>query len=89
MLIAAFEARIVGRGLSAFGTGGGFAATCGAAASADRSFADGVAVFEGITTGGVSPNVGACPRGCDEVEEPGRGILDPEARDIALIMACR
>lgn len=56
MVIAAFVARIVGLGRSAFGAGGGRAATCGDDASGDRSFAEGV--FAGITTGFVSPRSG-------------------------------
>lgn len=54
MVIAAFVALIRGRCLSFFGAGGGGAATCGEAASAESSCE--VVVVAGITTGGVSPN---------------------------------
>ena len=79
MVIAAFVARIVGRGRSAFGTGGGRAATCGDAASADKSFARGV--FAGATTGGVSPKI--------DFEGPGEGGAFGELGEYADIIACR
>lgn len=47
---AAFVERIVGRGLSIFGTGGGAAAVCGAAASADIEDGGGICSV-GITGG--------------------------------------
>lgn len=55
--MAALVARICGLARSTFGGRGGRAATCGDAASADKSFADG-AVEAGTTTGGVSPSAG-------------------------------
>ena len=55
--MAALVARICGLARSALGGGGGRAATCGDAASDDKSFADGV-VVAGMTTGGVSPSAG-------------------------------
>ena len=68
--IAALVARIFGLDLSAFGAGGGRAATCGDEASGDRSFADGV--FAGATTGGCSPRTGPAGRGgIGAVEELG------------------
>lgn len=77
--IAALVALILGRGRSALGTGGGRAAVWGEAASADKSF--GVGVFpDGVTTGGVSPSVGAGVRG--------RGGIDVEGRDNADMKAC-
>lgn len=48
ILNTAFVDRIVGRGRSAFGIGGGRAATCGEAGSDDNDFA------VGTTTGGES-----------------------------------
>ena len=59
-VMAAFVARIFGRGRSALGTGGGRAATCGEAALGERFFAVGglEGVLEGTTTGGVSPSSG-------------------------------
>ena len=90
MVMAAFDARMVGRGLSALGSGGGFATTCGAAASGDKSFAEGAFPFVGMTTGGCSPSVGACPSECGEVDDgQGTGKFEPEALDNALIMAWR
>ena len=67
MVIAAFLARIVGLGLSAFGTGGGRAATCGDEASGERSFADGV--FAGVTIGVVSFSMDPDGRGGGGVED--------------------
>lgn len=78
--IAAFVARILGRGRSALGAGGGRAASWGDAGSAERSFAEGVACA-GIVTGGVSP------RGRVRVAGIG-GILDVLG-EYADIMACR
>ncbi len=80
IVMAAFAARIFGLGRSALGTGGGRAATCGEAASADKSFGDGREV-EGITTGGVSPSVGL-------LRGTGRGVLI-EFGENADIIACR
>ena len=79
MVIAAFEALIFGRGRSTLGAGGGLEATCGDAASADKSFGDGVEVA-GITTGGVSPNVRLLRGGMGSFEGFG---------EKADIMACR
>ena len=74
MDIAAFFARIVGRGRSTLGAGGGGAATCGDAASAERSCAD------GMTAGGVSPSV--------RVRVPGtRGAWDVLGENADIIAA--
>lgn len=55
--MAAFVARICGLARSGLGGGGGRATTCGDAASADKSLADGEGAA-GTTTGGVSPSTG-------------------------------
>ena len=57
-VMAALAARNLGFGRSALGRGGGRAAICGDAASADKSFAEGGFVdegaFNGVTDGWVS-----------------------------------
>ena len=61
-VIAALVARMVGRGRSALGAGGGRAATWGEAAFRERFFAVGGLedVLEGTATGGVSSSSGDC-----------------------------
>lgn len=79
-MIAALAALSLGFGRSALGRGGGRAAVCGDAASADKSFADGV--FDGMTTGGVSPRAGLL----EELDAIGTGLGGCARADI---IACR
>lgn len=79
IVIAAFVARILGLARSALGGGGGLAATCGDAASADKSLGE-CAFVAGMTTGGVSPKVGLFCGNGGALDEPGEN---------ADIMACR
>ena len=85
-VIAAFVARIWGRGRSALGTGGGRAATWGDAAFGERSLALG-GLEDGTTTGGVSPRSGDEDVGAVDVVDCGGG--DGRSRESADIMACR
>ena len=72
-VMAAFEARILGRARSALGAGGGRAATWGEDAAGSRFFAVGGFEGEGVTTGGVSPSRGAADVDGADVEEVGVG----------------